>query len=741
MGLVRRQLIAIIDKRTTVICLEAAGQVVGANEPFHTMNGDLYDPPFHVHCRSMVAPWVDGWGEALQKGASKELATRPASQFRRLPPLPRQSLGARMRDDAKRLFRDDRGSIDVSTEARLVDGWLDDAGRAVDDMTPARMQRIADEKWPVSERNFAGEHPVVGRPYESAVYREAGYDAPTEMLDDVDFDALPGDTLWRGVHDSAPGVSPDDMVNAWESGELYVGTGMHVNGSYFAVGRDVAEKYAGDAGRVFAVKLKPGAKVFDYRQQVDELADLSDDMEPIWLVEHGYDAVRVTRKDGDMVIVLNRGATVTKTDSVVDAVDGGIPQVAPWKPLLGFDTNGPSKWMDMPGGIDRAVNVWAESFEGQRAIRQIMRNLDAEVDDVFAGVSFDGKWFDIYRKTIFDPQRVESTEGALRDELLAAAMRLRVEVTDLADNGTLYRGMRVQDGGSLFKVGDEVDMNMVSAAPSERVAKLYTTPFKGIREGDTPVVMEIRGAKSVDIDQGRMLGGQQGSREHLVVDRVTITSVTREGDTLHVVAEQSDGVTRVDDIAWDELQPIPSELQVQRAELGLDEEHYDALADWTISSQAYTEAIRSGKALKPKFARLMQLQEESCVSLKSPMVVDRVVPGAAFKGTVLPQVGDEVSDRAWATGSLDDSFFDRHDPFEWSEDWDGGGVMMTIRCPPGTRGFYPGPGDDWKKGKEVPRDSQEFVLAPGTKMRVVKVVEPDDPDFDLPHVTVEVIPE
>ncbi len=176
--------------------------------------------------------------------------------------------------------------------------------RPIDTLTPERAQQIADTQFPVSERNFLGTHPTAGQPYESAVYRTAGYDAPTQLLDEAAFDAHPG-TAWHR------GVKYRPAVDAWKQGDYYVGQGQHLNGTYLSDNLDTAARYAGDEGAVWSLKLKPGAKVFDYRKQVDELPG-DDDMEPIWLARQGYDAAIVERKGESFLIVLNRGATVTK---------------------------------------------------------------------------------------------------------------------------------------------------------------------------------------------------------------------------------------------------------------------------------------------------------------------------------------------------------------------------------------------------------------------------------------------
>lgn len=117
---VKRRLIAVIDERTTVVCLDACGQVVDAHQPFHTLNGDMWEPPFHVNCRSIVAPFVVGVSDPMLKSAREELARRPASQFRRLPPKPRQGVATKTRDLFRRMMWNDTGELNVDAAVLKV---------------------------------------------------------------------------------------------------------------------------------------------------------------------------------------------------------------------------------------------------------------------------------------------------------------------------------------------------------------------------------------------------------------------------------------------------------------------------------------------------------------------------------------------------------------------------------------------------------------------------------------------
>ena len=81
---------AVIDGRTTVICLHVSGEIVAIDEPFDTLNGSYDDPPFHTHCRTIEVPWMAGFINEARTAANAELQNRPLSQrdtrnFRGIP--------------------------------------------------------------------------------------------------------------------------------------------------------------------------------------------------------------------------------------------------------------------------------------------------------------------------------------------------------------------------------------------------------------------------------------------------------------------------------------------------------------------------------------------------------------------------------------------------------------------------------------------------------------------------------
>lgn len=96
--LILKQVVAVIDSRTTVVCLHAAGQIQPVDQPYDTLAGQFQTPPFHVHCRSHSVPWMSGFVSTIRQDANHELLTRPLKQRRigpngeiggRVPPPPK----------------------------------------------------------------------------------------------------------------------------------------------------------------------------------------------------------------------------------------------------------------------------------------------------------------------------------------------------------------------------------------------------------------------------------------------------------------------------------------------------------------------------------------------------------------------------------------------------------------------------------------------------------------------------
>jgi len=83
--LLRKQLIAVVDGATTMICLDCAGQVRDLGDKFHTLVGDFQQPPFHRWCRSVVVPYLPGGVDDQREVANAEIRRRPLKERRKGP--------------------------------------------------------------------------------------------------------------------------------------------------------------------------------------------------------------------------------------------------------------------------------------------------------------------------------------------------------------------------------------------------------------------------------------------------------------------------------------------------------------------------------------------------------------------------------------------------------------------------------------------------------------------------------
>lgn len=85
MPILYKQAHAIVDDRTTVVCLDVHGIAVEVDAPFETLAGDFQSPPFHVHCRTLVYPFLKGFVSQARKEANAELMRRPMAERRKGP--------------------------------------------------------------------------------------------------------------------------------------------------------------------------------------------------------------------------------------------------------------------------------------------------------------------------------------------------------------------------------------------------------------------------------------------------------------------------------------------------------------------------------------------------------------------------------------------------------------------------------------------------------------------------------
>lgn len=91
--LLLKQWVAVLDLRTTVVCLHVAGDIVPVHELFETLTGDWPAPPAHIHCRAVCAPWLSGMVNDQRREANELIKALPPKMRRRGPggyvgPLP-----------------------------------------------------------------------------------------------------------------------------------------------------------------------------------------------------------------------------------------------------------------------------------------------------------------------------------------------------------------------------------------------------------------------------------------------------------------------------------------------------------------------------------------------------------------------------------------------------------------------------------------------------------------------------
>jgi hypothetical protein len=137
--LLRKQLLATIDPATTMICLDAAGQIRELDQPFDTLAGVYDHPPFHRWCRSVIIPYLDGFLTGHRGEANSEINRRPLAQRRKGP----TGVGARIPPPPHEATHQRRGYVQRGDYANELDAilglpeqkYLDALTRYLDDPT------------------------------------------------------------------------------------------------------------------------------------------------------------------------------------------------------------------------------------------------------------------------------------------------------------------------------------------------------------------------------------------------------------------------------------------------------------------------------------------------------------------------------------------------------------------------------------------------------------------------------
>lgn len=267
MPLILKQIVSVIDRRTTIVCLHAAGQIQPVDSPFETLNGNYDQPPFHVYCRSVSMPYMAGFVSDEAARANAELQTRPFNDrdfrnFKGMPgpdPVPPSTPRVVGPTPTPATVRPTRTGVAQFDLAALVDAPQRQAG-----------DRILD-----------------------AVWDQNGFHAPPTQVDAATWAAIasasPGREIYRGV-------TTVEFADDFRAGARhYPGYGIYGNGSYFA--RDAAEaaRYAGDeAESIVAGLLKADARTIGYEDlKVEHQAALAA------LEANATAAARDLRKRGD----------------------------------------------------------------------------------------------------------------------------------------------------------------------------------------------------------------------------------------------------------------------------------------------------------------------------------------------------------------------------------------------------------------------------------------------------------
>lgn len=332
-----RGLIHVIDHRTSPICLDLArrGQVVAIDEPWDTLLGEQYGPPFHAHCRTFVVPVIPGEmepQEASQRDAEAEGRAREGEP--EPPPRPSRTERRRRRRDSQRRRREEnrrrreanrqrRRSGEPRQTARDIRG----AGTYEPSTTvapPVRPRRSSLREWLPLAREVTRVHaPGSGDdPAMRAILREQRWTGrpsvvPRGALGNLAVALL----VWRGIAASA---EPAELyAEQLRNGALVLGLGVAGVGIYAALSEPDAAQYAGPDGVVVRAGLPPEARVVDADNLVAErlaaMAGMSDReaaalrviaSDPGRLAAAlGYDAVRFP--DGT-VLVVNRTALIVE---------------------------------------------------------------------------------------------------------------------------------------------------------------------------------------------------------------------------------------------------------------------------------------------------------------------------------------------------------------------------------------------------------------------------------------------
>lgn len=248
--------------------------------PFETLNGVYDAPPFHVHCRSIVVPWMSGMINDQREAANAELQNRPKSErdtrnFKGMPGpegqasaprgpngpdvgggwAPRNRAGSdrtvapafsgRVGDEAGGIVRDatwtggERDDAQFTETAETVSHYVVDDGMQHNAALRAGTATDSDEAW--------------------ATRMDRGFSHGTPTDEEI--------VLYRGTGDA------DRLYGRLSPGNVIVDPGFVST----SVDVEYAKRFVrGADSALVEIRVPPGARVLDVNTMVGSYANLSD---------------------------------------------------------------------------------------------------------------------------------------------------------------------------------------------------------------------------------------------------------------------------------------------------------------------------------------------------------------------------------------------------------------------------------------------------------------------------------
>lgn len=305
----RKQWLAVVDHRTTMVCLDAAGQIAEIDDDFDTLAGPYAAPPAHVHCRSITVPYAPGLIRLQRDAANAEIRLRPGWEKRKspegymgpIPPPAPASAATQVMRPRPDMRPPAPGARVPGTHRDHIRGWETHLARL------GRLERA---------REDFGRDPVLD---EIATVQR--FDAAPRVVRDRQLARLlrreGAVEMWRGV----TGEGAGDYAEELRTGIYMATTGIYGSGLQFTTVRADAVAFTAGSGELLHAVLMPEARTITW-DELEELVKTVEDAlsatqrrrfrvilsDPGRLAAAlGYDAVLLPEGD---VIVLNRTALV-----------------------------------------------------------------------------------------------------------------------------------------------------------------------------------------------------------------------------------------------------------------------------------------------------------------------------------------------------------------------------------------------------------------------------------------------